>query len=313
MAEHVARLVTTSAAAGAAGHGAALRVSAVRHALEAAGYAVDPVRRPCLAVAVSYACAGRVRRLRAQAPSVWLDVTDSWLLTDASGLRSGDVRYAARLVRDGWRLARMPIVDLATWISAADRRVDRSTVGTRRALVLPQVPLPPAVRRRPPGSDRRLVLSGDWGYAPNRDGLGWFARRVLPRLHANVEVYGRGAPAGPWNARGYVDDEGALYQEGDLHVAPVRFGAGVKNKVLRPALAGLPVLTTTQGAHGLRPHPLIRVADDADAFVDQVERWQAAPDAPPSPAAPADLLDGDDSDAVRAWLAAQQVVCRLHG
>lgn len=311
MPEHVARLELTAAARSGAGHGALLRVATVRAALTAAGYVVDDRRQACLGVAVSFATAGRVRRLSAQVPAVWLDVTDSWLLTDGSGLRSGDLSYGLRLLRDGSRLARMPEVDLVTWISGADRSADRGTVRGRTRLVLPQAPVPPVAAPAVPDAPGRLVLSGDWHYPPNRAGLDWFGRAVAPLVDVRTVLFGAGAPSGPWEVMGYAEDEADLYREGDLHVAPVRFGAGVKNKVLRPLLAGLPVLTTPQGAHGLRPHPLLRVSSTAAGFAAVVRGWQVHPLAAAAPRA-GDLLDADDTDEVAAWLVAQQRRCVLH-
>ncbi len=92
----------------------------------------------------------------------------------------------------------------------------------------------------------------------------------------------------------------------------MRFGAGVKNKVLRPLLAGLPVLTTVHGAHGLRGHPLMRVAATAGEFVEALRRWQAQEPVAASPVAPRDLLDADDTSHVKAWLERQQRDCRRH-
>ena len=311
MSRHVARLEVTAAAVTGTTHGAGLRVFAIRRVLDEAGYVVDAGRKACLGVAVSFATAGRVRGLAREVPSVWLDATDSWLLTDLSGLRAGDPSYGARLVRDGVRLAGMPTVDLVTWISNADRSADHGTVRGRKRLVLPQAPEAPVAQPRRAGEPPRVVLSGDWAYAPNRVGLDWFARRVLPLVQVPVFVYGEGAPEGPWVRRGYVRDEAELYREGDLHVAPVRFGAGVKNKVLRPLLAGLPVLTTLHGAHGLRPHRLLEIATTAPGFASLLQHWQAHPHAVERPRA-ADLFDVDESTLVKEWLTGQQQTCALH-
>lgn len=275
MTDRRALVVTTPIAAGPHDNGATLRVDDVCAALTEAGYAATRTTDPAphgsdwdLGVAVSYATTGSLRALRRQCARTWLDAVDSWLLVDGSGLRAGHPSYALRAVRDGARLLSAPTADLVTYISGADLRSDRGTVRGRRRLVLPGR-LPEAMRPRP-SEGRRLVLAGDWDYPPNRDGLRWLVREVLPLLAASVHVhvYGHGlVPEHPLLVQhGYAADVGELLQEGDVHLAPVRFGGGVKRKVLQPLLAGLPVVATPAAAHGLREHPQLDVAAHAEAF-----------------------------------------------
>jgi hypothetical protein len=180
----------------------------------------------------------------------------------------------------------------------------------RQRLVLPGRTAPPTPG--PAGEQRRVVLAGDWGYPPNRDALRWFCASVLPVLEARapdagwaVHLYGPGAEgAASRRVRvlGYAKAPDALYRWGDVHAAPVRFGAGVKRKVLLPLLAGLPVVTTPAGAHGLRPHLLLDVAPGPEGFAAAVAERLRGPVAPGAPAH--DVLDRDDTAAVAAWLRA---------
>jgi glycosyltransferase involved in cell wall biosynthesis len=318
-AERRAVVVTTPSASGARTNGATLRAAEVVTVLEATGYTVtrsvagDPLDvTPCdLGVAISYVCAGEIQALRRQARRVWLDAVDSWLLVDASGLRRGHPTYALRALRDAARLARMPAADLVTYISGADLANDRGTIRARRRLVLPS--RTPAPNPEPAGDERRVVLAGDWGYPPNRDALRWFSSSVLPLLTAqapnngwSVHIYGGGAPAtetGRVRILGYADAPQMLYRWGDVHAAPVRFGAGVKRKVLMPLLAGLPVVTTVAGAHGLRPNALLDVRSDAVGFADALAQRLRRP---PEEAVISEegFFDRDDADAVTTWLRA---------
>lgn len=309
MAEHRALVVTIPSAARAVTTGASLRVGDVLAVLKESGHEVDvmqevpDVGRWCTGVAVSYSSAGHVRRLRRVAPRTWLDAMDSWLLLDGSGLRTGDLSYGARAARDATRLLTMPKVDLVTYISGADRSRDRRTVRGRRRLVLPGLVARPPVR---PSTQRRAVVVGDWGYPPNRNGLDWLLQRVLPGFATPLSVYGPAAPAvrAPGvTVRGYVERPDELYAAGDVHLCPVRFGGGVKRKVLQPLLAGLPVVTTTAGAHGLRRHPLLDVHDRPEDFAAAVDRRAAAEVAVRPPDA-ADVLDADERDDVLTWLRA---------
>lgn len=306
--------MTTPAAGRATTTGASLRVDDVCRALVRSGFVPEVVQRAdvraaapaCLGVVVSYVGTAALRSLRAQADALWLDAVDSWLEVDLSGLRARHPSYLARLLRDGARLAAAPTVDLVTYISAADRRADRSSVRGRRRLVLPGTgraidPLPQQ------GS--RAVLAGDWGYPPNRDGLRWFVAEVLPTLERlrpepswHVDVYGLHAPAlpGRLRAHGYAPED-ELYRRGDVHLAPVHHGGGVKRKVLQALLAGLPVVTTAVGAHGLRPHPQLHVTTSPEEFAQATAARLTAPTSA-SPPRLAELVDGDDTAAVLDWL-----------
>jgi glycosyltransferase involved in cell wall biosynthesis len=73
---------------------------------------------------------------------------------------------------------------------------------------------------------------------------------------------------------GYLPDLGPLYEQARIFVAPLRFGAGIKGKVLEAIMCGLPVVTTTIGAEGigLRDGENILVDDDPTAFAASVAR-----------------------------------------
>lgn len=321
---HHALVVTSAAASGGLTSGSTLRVQDVVAVLESAGFAASLStaralpsldRRWCAGVAVSFVHAGAVAALRERSQSVWLDAVDSWILLNRSGLRARRLSYGLRGVRDAARLAVMSAPDLVTWISEADLTADGRTVrGSTRLVLPPQVAAPAA--RPAGGAGRRAVLAGDWAYPPNRDGLRWFSEQVAPRLDATVDVFGPGLPSRqlPANlvAHGYVDDPGVLYREGDVHLAPVPYGAGVKRKVLQPLVAGLPVVTTPAGAHGLRPHPLLAVESDPAAFARAAAAALLAgtQPAPRRYGSAAGFVDRDDTEVVRDWLRAAAKRCR---
>lgn len=325
MREHRALVVVTATAARSTTNGAGLRVGDVVAVLREAGLSVRQVEAAdvpsagdgwCLGVAVSYAGAGSVRALGRLAPAVWLDCVDSWLAVNLSGMRAGRPSYLARGVRDAARLALMPQPDLATWISQADRAQDGRTVRAARRLVLPARPLTPALSPAR-GDEPRAVLVGDWTYAPNRDGLAWFRSRCLPLVEQalgtrawSAHVYGTGAPdlQGRLQNHGWVEDEAELYRTGDVHVAPVAHGGGVKRKVLQPLLAGLPVVTTPSGAHGLRRSAGLDVCASPRSFAGALARRLV--EAPPvlRPTLQ-DVVDADDSAAVLAWLRERATCC----
>ncbi len=313
--DRTALVVATASATSARSNGATIRLAEVLAVLGRAGYRpilTDPAalsRAPAadLGVAVSYANAGALRGLQRRTGRTWLDAVDSWLLVNGSGMRLGHPSYAVRALRDGWNFLRMPVPDLVTYISGADLSYDRSSVRAARRLVLPGDVSPP--RTSAPRPDfPRVVLAGDWGYGPNEDGLRWFGRSVLPELErrgtsrARVHVYGPGAveTAAPGcRFRGYVASDDELYARGDVHAAPLRFGGGVKRKVQQPLLAGLPVVTTSVGAHGLRSTALLDVCDDPRDFAHALHRRLSDEMPPPATLV---LADRDETADVVDWL-----------
>ena len=132
-----------------------------------------------------------------------------------------------------------------------------------------------------PRGDRDTVLFvGGFGHAPNADGVGWFLSDVWPLVRdgaAALRLMIVGADPGPEilalagdgvEIAGSVPEEAldAAYRRARLAIAPLRFGAGVKGKVLEAMRHGVPCVTTTVGAQGLEAATSLRVADDAEGF-----------------------------------------------
>jgi glycosyltransferase involved in cell wall biosynthesis len=78
---------------------------------------------------------------------------------------------------------------------------------------------------------------------------------------------------------GYVDDLEDVYQKSVAMVAPILGGSGVRMKLLESMRAGMPTVTTTDGALGLdvQDGREMLIADDASQFADRVARLVADP------------------------------------
>ena len=69
--------------------------------------------------------------------------------------------------------------------------------------------------------------------------------------------------------KGFVSDEQLqeLYDTCRLVVCPLRFGAGVKGKVIEAIYNGIPMITTSIGAEGIPDvKSVVAVEDEAEAF-----------------------------------------------
>jgi sugar transferase (PEP-CTERM/EpsH1 system associated) len=109
---------------------------------------------------------------------------------------------------------------------------------------------------------------GDMRYAPNVDGVCWFAQAIWPQIHAECpqaefHIVGRGAPGSVRRLAvvpgirvvGEVPDVLPHLLDFQVVVAPLRIARGVQNKVLEAMAAARPVVATPQAAHGIAAEP----------------------------------------------------------
>lgn len=133
---------------------------------------------------------------------------------------------------------------------------------------------------------------GNLRWRPNVAGLDWFCRDVWPKVRARLpdatfEIAGVGLHVengctivpDAWKVpgvetTGFLDDLEPLYDRSMAMLAPVLGGSGVRLKLLEGLRAGMPLVTTSDGASGLGVEDgreLLR-ADDADGFAESVLR-----------------------------------------
>ena len=114
-------------------------------------------------------------------------------------------------------------------------------------------------------AEPRLLFVGDLRYEPNADALRWFLHDIWPAVRAatpvaHLDVAGRTHPhqfsmghdpSTGVTIHGPVDDLEDYYRSARVVVAPIRFGSGVRLKLLEAFARGRPVVTTTVGAEGI--------------------------------------------------------------
>ncbi|CAK9054564.1 Alkylated DNA repair protein ALKBH8 homolog (Alpha-ketoglutarate-dependent dioxygenase ALKBH8 homolog) (AtALKBH8) [Durusdinium trenchii] len=154
-----------------------------------------------------------------------------------------------------------------------------------------------------PSFSRRdgALFIGNWRHRPNRDCARWLVKEVWPLVRQEVpdavlNVYGANQtpedaalddPACGARVRGYCRSVESAMKSHKLLVAPLRFGAGVKGKVLEAMLHGLVVVTTPVGIEGIAPerefpgYVVQNGGEDAQAFADVIvlalrdrHRWE---------------------------------------
>jgi glycosyltransferase involved in cell wall biosynthesis len=178
--------------------------------------------------------------------------------------------------------------DLVLTHSPAEAQVLRQAAGFGRVHVVPFA----AVTR--PGkrgfAERQgLAFIGSFAHAPNADAVYGLAHDIMPLVWAKdpsitCRIAGHGWQPGRLpgldprvEILGYTDDLGELLDTVRLTVAPLRFGAGLKAKVLDSFGAALPCVMTRIAAEGLTlTGPLaMQVADDVAEVADRILQLHA--------------------------------------
>lgn len=159
---------------------------------------------------------------------------------------------------------------------------DRIKVKAIRAYIYDEEP----IVQRPMQRAKKLLFVGGFAHAPNKDGIVWFAQSILPYIKSripDVEVYVVGSNADEQlkedikNASiellGFVSDERLkqLYEETSVVIAPLRYGAGVKGKIIEALSHQCAVVTTTCGAEGIEDAKrIMKVAENSGEFAQMV-------------------------------------------
>ena len=171
--------------------------------------------------------------------------------------------------------------------SPVERDIVKDELPGARVEVIPlpvrEVSLPEA-----PFESRSGLLFVGGTHPPNADGLAFFLREVYPlirkidpsiRFTVGGEVRKerlKGLDLEGVEFTGYLQDLRPLYEKARVFVAPLRYGAGIKGKILEAMTFGLPVVTTGIGGEGigLLDGKTALIAEGAEAFARGVCRLQ---------------------------------------
>jgi glycosyltransferase involved in cell wall biosynthesis len=114
-----------------------------------------------------------------------------------------------------------------------------------------------------------IAVIGQFGHPPNPDAVFWLIRNVMPLVWAQNPAVRCLIVGHDWTPAsladtdsrvevvGAVDDLADIFARVRLTVAPLRFGAGIKGKVLESFAAGIPCVMSPIAAEGITlPAPL---------------------------------------------------------
>ena len=213
----------------------------------------------------------------------------------ASGMEA-EARRELDVAADAWRWADVVMCvsdEEAAFVGRLAPGADRTVVswaGLAQAVVAPRT------------ARQGLVFFGGFMSgedAPNADAVRHLVGGILPilqRSHPDLTLKIVGADptpsvlacaGGAVRVVGRVEDPAAELSQRMVHVAPLRFGAGITLKLIDSMATGTPFVTTTIGAEGLHLGALadLLVADSAEEMaaltarlLDDADAWQAAHD-----------------------------------
>lgn len=124
-------------------------------------------------------------------------------------------------------------------------------------------------------TEKSLLYVGTMSWEANVDGILWFVNEIwssLKKREPNLKFYIVGKDPPECIIRlnklfpdiiitGFVKDIEPFYQKCRVFVAPLRFGSGIKVKILNAMARGIPIVTTPIGAEG------IKVRDGIDIMI----------------------------------------------
>lgn len=143
------------------------------------------------------------------------------------------------------------------------------------------------VEAKPYHFDKRkdLMFVGGFTHTPNVDAVIWFGEEVMPKIIKEIPdikwyIMGSNPPQKVVEmannniiVKGFVSDEELekYYYQCRMSIVPLRYGAGIKGKVVEAMRYGIPVVTTSVGAEGITgAEDILCIADDADALAREI-------------------------------------------
>jgi glycosyltransferase involved in cell wall biosynthesis len=118
-----------------------------------------------------------------------------------------------------------------------------------------------------PGFNARkdFICIGNGKHAPNIDAIVWLKKEIWPLIRkslpkSNLRIYGSYLPEhiqqmhNPKNGfyiEGWVENLAEVMGQCRINLAPLRFGAGIKGKLINAMQFGTPSITTSIGAEGM--------------------------------------------------------------
>ena len=188
-----------------------------------------------------------------------------------------------RIEREVWRAA-----DAVIYLSKKEADQVRAMEPDVAAFAVPGYGFDRLNPRSVVTGGKKILFVAGFGHPPNVDAAAWLVQDILPlvrRRHPDATLTLVGSnPTQEVKAlsgegvevTGWVSSEelAAHYLQARVAVVPLRFGAGVKLKLVEAMAEGLPVVTTSTGAEGLENiERVVDIEDNAEAIAAALSKW----------------------------------------
>jgi glycosyltransferase involved in cell wall biosynthesis len=188
----------------------------------------------------------------------------------------------ARAVKQAELLAMRSVDTVITHSLAEAEYLAREASGTRVHVV--GWPIEAGARDVEFARRSGIAFIGSAAHDPNRDAVPWLVHEIMPRVWERDPTIICNIVGADWTAvlpehldrriqfTGKVPDLAAVFDEIRLTVAPLRFGAGIKGKVLESFAAEVPCVMTPVAVEGLPLTPDVRrlIAEKPDQIADLI-------------------------------------------
>ena len=170
--------------------------------------------------------------------------------------------------------------DAILYFSKEETEIVKSYLPTAQAIAVPLFLYSDFEKIKYVPQDRKdLLFVGGFNHTPNADAMRWFIKEIYPLVLKNnptikLNVVGSNCPQDILNManeniiiHGYISDVDLqnLYNETKIVISPLRYGAGVKGKIIEAMKNQIPVITTDIGAEGINTD-LLTVANTEKDF-----------------------------------------------
>ncbi|MGE3315943.1 MAG: glycosyltransferase [Planctomycetaceae bacterium] len=233
-------------------------------------------------------------------------------ICDAAALHlRGRIRYAPWLRRPLLKLAirlaeqyTTKIASKADHVLFASQRDLEAAVkdeSSRASVVANGVDIEYWKRSTPALGCDTIIFTGGMRYAPNNDAALYLIRDILPIVRKSIPeaqllIVGHSPTAALVDAgrrtpgvtvTGFVEDVRPYMEQAAVFAAPLRFGAGIQNKLLEAMAMEVPIVTSQLAADGLLPgdhiEPPVQVANSTEAYAQAIIRELVARRIDPTP------------------------------
>ncbi|BBP70678.1 glycosyl transferase [Pseudomonas sp. Seg1] len=191
--------------------------------------------------------------------------------------------------------------DLNLMISEVEIELLVEQFGLPRQLLhwCPLMIAPPTTATKAFEERAHFLSIGNFRHAPNWDAVLWMKSTIWPLIRqqlpqAQLHIYGAYTPpkatalhnaAQGFHVMNWAEDALQVMSDARICLAPLRFGAGIKGKLVDAMLCGTPSVTTPIGAEGMHgdlpwpgavTHTATEFANQAVQLYKDKARWQAA-------------------------------------